>query len=115
MTRSLKKGPYVDPRLMKKISGKKPAEAGVVKTWSRDSQIAPEMVGFTFGVHNGREHIPVLVSEDMVGHRLGEFSPTRKFVRHGGKIQKELDQKKKDAEIAAAKAAKEGASAEKKK
>lgn len=115
MTRSLKKGPYVDERLMKKIEGKKPAEAGVVKTWSRASQIPPEMVGFTFGVHNGREHIPVLVSEDMVGHRLGEFSPTRKFVRHGGKIQKELDQKKKDAEIASAKAAKESTTTDTKK
>ena len=62
------------------------------------------MVGFNFGVHNGREHIEVLVTEDMVGHKLGEFSPTRKFTRHGGKMQKELDQKKKEAEIAAAKA-----------
>ncbi len=106
MTRSLKKGPYVDERLLKKISGKTPADTGVIKTWSRASQISPEMVGFTFGVHNGREHIEVLVSEDMVGHRLGEFSATRKFYRHGGKMQKELEQKKKEAEIAAAKAAK---------
>ncbi|PIP87130.1 30S ribosomal protein S19 [Candidatus Campbellbacteria bacterium CG22_combo_CG10-13_8_21_14_all_36_13] len=106
MTRSLKKGPYVYEKLLKKIQGKKPAEAGVINTWARRSQIAPEMVGFTFGVHNGREHIKVLISEDMVGHRLGEFSPTRKFIRHGGKIQKELDTKKKEAEIAAAKAAK---------
>lgn len=106
MTRSLKKGPYVDPKLLKKITGKRPLDAGVIKTWSRDSQIAPEMVGFTFGVHNGREHIPVLVNEDMVGHRLGEFSPTRKFVRHGGKMQKELEAKKKESEIAAAQAAK---------
>jgi len=106
MTRSLKKGPYVEPKLLKKIEGKKPAEAGVVKTWARASQISPEMVGFTFGVHNGREHIPVLVSEEMVGHYLGEFSPTRKFYRHGGKMQKELEQKKKETEIAAAKAAK---------
>ncbi|MEK7586847.1 MAG: 30S ribosomal protein S19 [Patescibacteria group bacterium] len=107
MTRSLKKGPFVDPRLVKKIVGKKPAETGVIKTWSRACQISPEMVGFTFGVHNGREHLPVLVSEEMVGHRLGEFSLTRKFLRHGGKMQKELEQKKKDAEIAAAKTAKE--------
>jgi len=105
MTRSLKKGPYVDPKLLKKINGKKPAAVGVVKTWSRRSQISPEMVGFTFGVHNGKDHLEVLVSEEMVGHRLGEFSPTRKFVRHGGKMQKELEQKKKEAEIAAAKAA----------
>lgn len=86
----------------------------MIKTWSRRSQISPEMVGFIFGVHNGREHIEVLVTEDMVGHRLGEFSPTRKFVRHGGKMQKELEQKKKDAEIAAAQAAK-GATADAKK
>lgn len=106
MTRSAKKGPYVDEKLLKKISGKKPDEAGVIKTWARASQIPPEMVGYTFGVHNGKQHIEVLVTEDMVGHRLGEFSPTKKFVRHGGKIQKELEQKKKEAEITAAKAAK---------
>jgi small subunit ribosomal protein S19 len=106
MTRSLKKGPYVDLKLLKKIEGKKPDSAGTIKTWARASQISPEMVGFTFGVHNGREHTAVFVTEDMVGHRLGEFSPTRKFVRHGGKIQKEIDQKRKEAEIQAAKAAK---------
>ena len=106
MTRSLKKGPYVDERLLKKIVGKKPLETGLIKTWSRDSQISPEMVGFTFGVHNGRDHVAVLVTEDMVGHRLGEFSLTRKFVKHGGKMQKELEQAKKDSELAAAKAAK---------
>ncbi len=114
MTRSLHKGPYVDPKLIKKIEGKQPLSAGVIKTWSRDSQIAPEMVGFTFGVHNGRQHIEVLVTEDMVGHRLGEFSPTRKFTRHGGKMQKELDQKKKESEIAAARAAKASTSDKKK-
>lgn len=106
MTRSLKKGPYVYEKLLKKIEGKRPEEAGVIKTWARNSQIAPEMVGYTFGVHNGRKHIEVLVTEDMVGHRLGEFSPTRTFMRHGGKMQKELDQKKKEDEISAAKAAK---------
>ncbi len=111
MTRSLKKGPYVDPRLLKKIVGKKPTSSGVIKTWSRACQISPEMVGFTFGVHNGREHLPVLVTEEMVGHRLGEFSPTRKFLRHGGKMQKELEIKKKESEIAAAKAAKEAPAA----
>ncbi len=109
MTRSLKKGPYVDEKLLKKIEGKKPADIGVVKTWARASQISPEMVGFTFGVHNGKVHKEVLVSEDMVGHRLGEFSPTKKFLRHGGRMQKELDQKKKDAEITAAKTAKAAA------
>lgn len=106
MTRSLKKGPYIDGKLLKKIEGKRPESAGVVKTWSRRSQISPEMIGFKFGVHNGRDHIEVLVTEEMVGHRLGEFSPTRKFLRHGGKMQKELEQKKKEAEIASAQAAK---------
>lgn len=106
MTRSSSKGPYVDERLLKKIEGKKPGSTGVIRTWSRASQIAPEMVGFTFGVHNGKDHVEVFVTEDMVGHRLGEFSLTRKFLRHGGKMQKELEAKKKEAEIAAAKAAK---------
>ena len=115
MSRSLKKGPYVDVKLMKKVEGKRPAEAGVIKTWARRSQIAPEFVGFTFGVHNGKQHVDVLVTEDMVGHRLGEFSPTKKFVRHGGKMQKELEQKRKDAEIAAAKAAKASPAPAKKK
>jgi len=114
MTRSLKKGPYVDPRLIKKITGKKPGETGVIKTWSRACEISPEMVGFKFGVHNGREHVEVLVTEDMVGHRLGEFSITRKFIRHGGKMQKELEQKKKEAEIAAAQSSKAAPAAEKK-
>jgi small subunit ribosomal protein S19 len=106
MSRSLKKGPYVDDRVLKKVLGKKPQETGVIKTWSRACVISPEMVGFTFGVHNGKNHIEVFVSEDMVGHRLGEFSPTRKFIKHGGKMQKELEAKKKEAEITAAKAAK---------
>ncbi|MDP2651159.1 MAG: 30S ribosomal protein S19 [bacterium] len=106
MTRSSIKGPYVDSRLLKKIEGKKPVETGLIKTWSRASQISPEMVGFKFGVHNGKDHIEVLVTEDMVGHRLGEFALTRKFIRHGGKMQKELEQKKKETEISAAKAAK---------
>ena len=83
MTRSSKKGPYVDERLLKKIEGKKPIETGVIKTWSRACVISPEMVGFIFGVHNGKSHLEVLVSEDMVGHRLGEFSPTRTFHGHG--------------------------------
>ncbi len=115
MPRSLKKGPYVDLKLMKKVQGKKPSETGVIKTWARNSQIAPEFVGFTFGVHNGKQHVDVLVSEEMVGHRLGEFSPTKKFHRHGGKMQKELEQKKQEAEIAAAKAAKTAATATPKK
>ncbi len=115
MARSLKKGPYIEERLLKKIEGKKAATAGVIKTWSRRSQISPEMLGFTFGVHNGRAHIDVLVTEDMVGHRLGEFSPTRKFLRHGGKMQKEIELKAKEAEINAAKSAKEAATSATKK
>ncbi|HEY6021330.1 MAG TPA: 30S ribosomal protein S19 [Candidatus Paceibacterota bacterium] len=113
MARSLRKGPYVDEKLLKKIEGKKPLETGVIKTWARRSQIAPEMVGFKFGVHNGKTHIDVLVSEDMVGHRLGEFSPTKKFIRHGGKMQKEIEAKAKEAEIAAAQDAKGAADAAK--
>lgn len=106
MTRSAKKGPFVDERLLKKIEGKTPLNTGVIKTWSRACQIPPEFVGFTFGVHNGKTHIEVLVTEDMVGHRLGEFSLTRTFRKHGGKMQKEIEAKAKEAEIAAAQAAK---------
>lgn len=95
MSRSSKKGPYIDPKLLKKISKIKPDGKTVIKTWSRDSEISPEMVGHVFGVHNGKDFIEVRVTEDMIGHHLGEFSPTRKFVRHGGKIQKELEQKAK--------------------
>lgn len=113
MSRSSAKGPYVDPKLLKKIAGKKPGETGVIKTWARASAIAPEMVGFKFGVHNGKDHLEVFVTEEMVGHKLGEFSFTRKFVKHGGKIQKELEQKQKDSEITAAKAAKETVAAKK--
>lgn len=105
MTRSLKKGPYVDEKLMKKVLARKPGE-GTINTWARRSQIPPEFVGFTFGVHNGKNHIEVFVNDEMVGHHLGEFSPTTKFGRHGGKMQKELEQKKKESEIIAAKAAK---------
>lgn len=106
MSRSLKKGPFVDAKLLKKVKNLKSATAGVIKTWARRSQVSPEMIGFTFGVHNGKQHLEVLVSEEMVGHRLGEFSPTKKFVRHGGKMQKEMEAKKAEAEIASAKAAK---------
>lgn len=97
----------MDAKLLKKLLDKKPATAGVITTWARRSQISPEMVGFTFGVHNGKSHVEVLVSEEMVGHRLGEFSPTKKFLRHGGKMQKEMEAKKAQAEIDSAKAAKE--------
>ncbi len=107
MSRSLHKGPNVDERLLKKIAGKKPVDfKEPIKVWNRAAVISPEMVGFTFGVHNGKEHKPVTPSEEMVGHKLGEFSETTRFWRHGGKMQKELDQKKKEAEISAAKAAK---------
>jgi len=107
MARSLKKGPYVDPRVMKKIEGKNPQTMGVIKTWSRACVVHPDMVGFAFGVHNGKDFIEVRISEEMVGHRLGEFSQTRKFIRHGGKMQKDIEIKAKEAEINAAKAAKE--------
>jgi len=98
MTRSLKKGPYIDQKLLKKIKKVKPDE--IIKTWSRACTICPEMVGFTFGVHNGKEFISVKITEEMVGHKLGEFSPTTKFFRHGGKMQRELETKiaKKEAE-----------------
>lgn len=101
----------MDAKLLKKVSTLKPSSAGVINTWARRSQISPEMIGFTFGVHNGKQHLEVLVNEDMVGHRLGEFSPTKKFVRHGGKMQKEMEQKKQEAEIASAKSAKAPAAA----
>lgn len=100
MARSLKKGPYVDQKLLKKISRIKPEDDALIKTWSRDSAISPEMIGYTFGVHNGKEFIRVKITEDMVGHRLGEFSPTRKFIVHGGKMQRELETRRKEAEIA---------------
>ncbi|MDD5146725.1 MAG: 30S ribosomal protein S19 [Candidatus Pacebacteria bacterium] len=105
MPRSLKKGPYIEERLIKRIAGMKKGDKTILKVWKRAVTITPEMVGFTFGVHNGKEFIPVYVSEDMVGHKLGEFSPTTKFVRHGGKMQKELEVKAqvKQAEPAPAK------------
>lgn len=85
MTRSLKKGPFIADHLLKKVSKLRPGDKTVVKTWSRASQITPAMVGFTFAVHNGKDFVQVRVVENMVGHRLGEFAPTRKFVRHAGK------------------------------
>ncbi|MFZ2225825.1 MAG: 30S ribosomal protein S19 [Candidatus Moraniibacteriota bacterium] len=106
MTRSIKKGPYVDERLIKKVLDKKPGDRSVIKTWKRAAVISPEMVGFTFGVYNGKIFIPVLVTEEKVGHRLGEFSPTKKFTRHGGKMQKEQESAAKQKEADAAKAAK---------
>lgn len=91
MSRSIKKGPFTDPKLLKKISMLRPGDKTVVKTWSRASVVTPEMVGFVIGVHDGRKHVPVSIVENMVGHRLGEFAPTRKFTRHGGKLTKEIE------------------------
>lgn len=85
MSRSLKKGPYIDPKLAKKVAALGVNDRTVIKTWARACTIFPEMVGRTIAVHNGRIHVPVLISENMVGHKLGEFAPTRKFRRHGGK------------------------------
>jgi small subunit ribosomal protein S19 len=92
MSRSLKKGPYVNERILKKVQALKQGDKTLIKIWDRSCSITPEMVGFNFGVHNGRQHTPVVVVENMVGHKFGEFSPTRKFVSHGGKMAK--DQKK---------------------
>jgi small subunit ribosomal protein S19 len=89
MSRSLKKGTFTDPKLERKVAALRVGDKIVIKTWSRDSVITPAMVGFTIGVHNGKIHVPVTVVENMVGHRLGEFSPTRKFIAHGGKATKE--------------------------
>lgn len=88
MSRSLKKGPYINERLIAKIKKLAVGDKTVIKTWDRACKITPEMIGFVIGVHNGRQHTPVLISENMIGHKLGEFSPTRKFVSHGGKMAK---------------------------
>lgn len=85
MSRSLKKGPFVDFKLARKVAALGSDDRTVIKTWARASTISPEMVGRTIAVHNGRIHVPVYISENMVGHKLGEFSPTRKFRKHGGK------------------------------
>ncbi len=107
MSRSLKKGPYIDQRLLKKVLAGKPGDK--IKTWSRDCAISPEMVGFTFQVHNGIKHLDVYVTETMVGHKLGEFSPTRRFNRHGGKMAKEQEAAAAAADKAKMAAAKEPA------
>ncbi|HXH26556.1 MAG TPA: 30S ribosomal protein S19 [Candidatus Acidoferrum sp.] len=88
MSRSLKKGPFVDARLAAKVAALGASDRTVIKTWARASSITPEMVGKTIAVHNGRLHIPIFISENMVGHKLGEFAPTRKFRAHGGKDKK---------------------------
>ena len=90
MARSLKKGPYVEESLLRKVekmqaSGKKQP----IKTWSRRSMVLPDFVGLTFAIHNGRQHMPVFITENMVGHRLGEFAPTRTFKSHGGLVKKD--------------------------
>lgn len=95
MSRSLKKGPYVNERLLNRVKNMKEGDKTTLKLWDRACTITPEMVGFVFGVHDGRKHVSVLVNENMVGHRFGEFAPTRKFVVHGGKMAKsQADEKK---------------------
>lgn len=104
MSRSGKKKPWVDPTLIKKVMrARADGSMAVSKTWSRDSEISPDMVGVVIGVHNGKQFIPVSVKEDMVGHRLGEFALTRKFTKHGGKMQRDIE---KGAETPAAAPAK---------
>lgn len=98
MARSLKKGPFVDENLIKKIKNSKPGET--IKTWARRSTIIPEMVGFILGIHNGKEFTAIKINEDMVGHKLGEFSPTTRFSRHGGKMQRELEAQAAEKETA---------------
>ena len=95
MPRSIKKGPYLDERLLGKVAKQGNDKKTIIKTWSRRATIAPEMVGYTFGVHNGKAHIPVLVVENMVGHKLGEFSPTRTFYGHAGDKKSKLKGKQK--------------------
>ena len=86
MSRSSKKGPYVDFKLAKKVNALGSEDRTIIKTWARYSVISPEFVGKTIAVHNGKVHVPVFITENMVGHKLGEFSPTRKFRSHGGKL-----------------------------
>ncbi|OGL70113.1 30S ribosomal protein S19 [Candidatus Uhrbacteria bacterium RIFCSPLOWO2_01_FULL_53_9] len=85
MSRSLKKGPNVDERLLKKAAALPVGSKQVIKTWNRSAVVTPQMVGYTFGIHNGKVHVPIVIVENMVGHKLGEFSATRKFIRHSGK------------------------------
>lgn len=107
MGRSLKKGPFADPRLWEKINKAKEGKIPTpIKTWSRDSVIFPEMVGLTFEVHNGKIFVPVRIVEEMVGHRLGEFAPTRKFIKHGGRMAREEELAKREAESRAQTSAK---------
>lgn len=107
MARSLKKGPYIHPSILKHMGRVSSGSKHVIKTWARNSTVTPEMIGYAFGVHNGRNFVEVRIMEDMVGHKLGEFSPTRKFVRHGGRMQKELEQKAQESEKAKVETSKE--------
>lgn len=104
MSRSLKKGPYINLKLVEKVKYLRPGDKTVIKTWDRAAIVTPEMVGFRFGVHNGRKHIEVLIVEDMVGHKLGEFAPTRKFIKHGGRLSREEEQVASEKEAQAIKA-----------
>jgi len=106
MARSIKKGIFVNEKLLKKVHALKRGDKTVIKTWARSSTIIPEMIGFYFGVHNGKVFNQVFVTEDMVGHKLGEFSSTRTFKRHGGKMQKEIERVAQQKQVDAAKAAK---------
>lgn len=94
MSRSLKKGPFIDFKLAKKVAALKGEDRTIIKTWARASTISPDFVGRTIAVHNGKIHVPVYITENMVGHKLGEFSPTRKFRSHGGKLAKAQDDKR---------------------
>ena len=109
MARSLKKGPYIDEKLLQKVLSLRKDEKKIIKTWARHSTVSPEMVGHTFGVHNGKDFVAVFVSEDMVGHKLGEFSPTTKFIRHGGKMQRDIESGADKKAVVAAPATKSGA------
>ena len=109
MSRSLRKGPFVDQNLLQKVLKLRKEDKVIIKTWARASSISPEMVGFTFGVHNGKEFIPVQVAEDMVGHKFGEFAATTKFSRHGGRMQRDIEAgaaQKETAQVEAVKPAK---------
>lgn len=117
MSRSLKKGPYLNHKLIEKVKNMRSGDTKVIRVWDRGAVIAPEMVGFKFGIHNGKNHVEVLIVEDMVGHKLGEFAPTRKFIRHGGRIARDeaqaAAQKDAQAKTAASESEKKPASKEK--
>ena len=103
MSRSLKKGPNIDERIIKKIQNLQKGDKTAIKVWNRAAVITPEMVDYTFAVHNGKEHLKVVITEEMVAHRLGEFAPTRKFIRHGGRMAREEEAETRAAEAGRAK------------